>query len=136
MSADANVLGAVLTGQEEAILEDWVRLQLASAGRRADQIDERTLREQSRQFLSAFRSSWSSGGRDVDAPGWAEARQVLGDMARDRARMGFSPTETATFVFSLKQPLFARVQEAAGAASGMADQTWAINLILDRLGLW
>jgi hypothetical protein len=48
---------------------------------------------------------------------WAPVRDQLADVAKTRARRGFSASETATFVFSLKEPLFARLQ---GQLSGEA----------------
>ena len=33
-------------------------------------------------------------------------KEVLSSISRSRAAQGFSPSETAMFVFSLKQPLF------------------------------
>ena len=47
---------------------------------------------------------------DIDAPSFAPLREILADLSRTRALPGFSPTETATFILSLKQPLFARLR--------------------------
>jgi rsbT co-antagonist protein RsbR len=51
-------------------------------------------------------------------------------------RQGSTPRETATFVFSLKQPLFSRLQaEYRGDAEGLAREVWTATLLLDKLGL-
>ena len=39
--------------------------------------------------------------------GWSAVRELLGEFSRSRALQGFTPSETATFIFSLKEPLFA-----------------------------
>jgi rsbT co-antagonist protein RsbR len=63
-------------------------------------------------------------------------RDYLSALSRSRARAGFSPSETATFVFSLKQPLFVRLaQEFADDAAALPDAMWEVNVLLDRLGL-
>ena len=41
-------------------------------------------------------------------------RELLDDFSRDRAMQGYSPSETATFVFSLKQPLFELLRRELG----------------------
>jgi len=64
-------------------------------------------------------------------------RDFLGDVSRSRSTLGFTPTETATFVFSLKKPVFARLRtELARDATALADETWRVSELLDRLGLY
>ena len=62
---------------------------------------------------------------------------MLSDLSRARAAQGFSPSETATFVFSLKQPLFDVLrQEHDGQAATLTDELWTASSALDRLGLY
>ena len=50
---------------------------------------------------------------------------------------GFSPTETATFILSLKQPLFARLRDLLGAEpERLAAETLTISELIDALGLF
>jgi rsbT co-antagonist protein RsbR len=73
---------------------------------------------------------------DVTGPDWAEVRTFLETLSRSRAIQGFSSQETATFVFSLKKPLFARIRQVlVNDPKGLADQTWAVSEIVDKLGL-
>jgi len=61
----------------------------------------------------------------------------LDDIAKSRAQQGFSPAETATFIFSLKGPLFSRVRtEFANDPATMASVTWATSTLIDQLGLY
>ena len=49
---------------------------------------------------------------------------------------GFSPTETATFVFSLKKPIFAALRRAfASDAVRLNEETWLASTVLDKLGM-
>jgi rsbT co-antagonist protein RsbR len=49
----------------------------------------------------------------------------------------FSPTETATFVFSFKQPLFNALNRDKNLSpAALAQTAWAITLLLDELGLF
>jgi rsbT co-antagonist protein RsbR len=50
---------------------------------------------------------------------------------------GFSPSETASFVFSLKKPLFDRLRrEFSKDADALAELTWTATQLLDNLGLY
>jgi rsbT co-antagonist protein RsbR len=63
-------------------------------------------------------------------------RDFLSGLSRSRAEAGFSPSETATLVFSLKQPLLTRLsQECGDDAPGLIDVFWQTTALLDRLGL-
>jgi rsbT co-antagonist protein RsbR len=62
---------------------------------------------------------------------------VLEDFSRARATQGFSPSDTAVFVFSLKEPLFQMLRREIGSnADQLASQIWDITRLLDRLGLY
>jgi rsbT co-antagonist protein RsbR len=63
-------------------------------------------------------------------------RVMLEDVSRTRARQGFSSSEIAAFVFSLKRPVFAIVREELVGDSSMAKEMWAATELLDGLGLY
>jgi len=121
---------------EREILEQWVRSQADAVTRRPDLINEGTLREESRSFLQAFTEALQHGTADADGKEWNEVRALLERLSRTRAQKGFTPTETATFVFSLKEPLFARLRDQyASDPAGLAAETWRMSALLDKLGL-
>lgn len=134
------MLAEVLQRHESAILDDWLQLQNAARPARPDLISQEQLRDESRRFLGEFRKSLQSGGApDVDQQHWNGARDVLRELSHSRAAQGYSPSETATFVFSLKQPLFERISagmDEAGNDARLQDELWAANTILDKLGLF
>jgi rsbT co-antagonist protein RsbR len=129
---------SLLASQEKEVLADWIQNQLASTTVRGDLMKEAELREQSREFLSLLQKAVQSGSLDrIDEPHWAPVREFLQTISRSRAHQGFSPRETATFVFSLKQPLFARLRRELGNdAAALADETWVASEVIDRLGLY
>ena len=50
---------------------------------------------------------------------------------------GFSPGETASFVFSLKEPLFALLRrEFSHSADDLGQEIWTANRLIDKLGLY
>jgi rsbT co-antagonist protein RsbR len=61
---------------------------------------------------------------------------LLEEVSRARALRGFTPSQTALFVFSLKEPLFVLLREEIGSnADRLAAETWLASLLLDKLGL-
>ena len=128
----------ILDKHERELLTTWVESQLKSPGLRRDLIQESELREQARDFLRRLRDAAASAGiEDIDSKAWDPVREQLRVLSTERARRGFTPSETAMFVFSLKEPLFARLRQEIGSdTTVLAEETWVANVLLDRLGLF
>jgi rsbT co-antagonist protein RsbR len=137
MADPTSILQAILAEDEQRLLDDWVREQQNIGSLRRDLMSEVELRQQAAEFLSLFRTALARGG-SLEAAGadWEPVRDLLASMSRSRAVQGFSPSETATFVFSLKQPLFARLREREANPQELADANWTVTVLLDRLGLF
>lgn len=129
---------AVLREYESEILDEWLKLQLSSVARRPDLISEADLRRESSEFLSLIQKAVSQGNvGNIDAPEWKAVLEMLDGLSRSRGRAGFSPTETAAFVFSLKQPVFERLRAELGDdADAIARETWSADMLFDKLGLY
>ena len=129
-------LAAVLRQQEAKILHDWTGA--LQEVRRHGSPGSGDTHAQARGFLGAFAAAIrASTDPDLAGSEWDDVRALLSDLSRDRAVAGFSPTETATFVFSLKQPLFVALREAlADDSKRLSDELWAVSLMLDKLGLF
>ena len=135
--AQQHTLSAVLDEHEPDILRDWLAQQLATPGLRSEKLSRPQMEEQSRAFLSLLRTAIAAGGTDVAAGAYTPVRQHLADLSGERARQGYSPTETASFVFSLKQPLFTQLQtRLAQDPRRLAEEVWSISQALDQLGLY
>jgi rsbT co-antagonist protein RsbR len=133
-----SVLSTVLAEHEKTILQDWMRLQAEEGALESGQISRAELQEQSSRFLEAFRRAVQAGGVDeTRGTEWDAMRQLVGEISRSRVLQGFTPTQTAMFVFSLKQPIFEALRRQCGKdAEQLADEVWAATLVLDRLGLF
>lgn len=137
MADSASVIPAILADDEAALLDEWIGEQASAATGRRDLLSEVELRQQSGEFLSLFRRA-AENGRLEDPAGaeWEGVRDLLSRLSRSRALQGFSPAETAMFVFSLKRPLFDRLRARLPDADGLARETWTVSTLLDRLGLY
>jgi rsbT co-antagonist protein RsbR len=130
-----SALPSLISRNEKEILDEWVKLQVAAETHRSDLLTERDVRSESQRFLAATRVAIASG-TDIRTPEWTDVKTLLSEISQNRARQGFSPSETATFVLSLKQPLFSRIRtEMAKDPVALADATWAATTLLDKLGL-
>lgn len=105
-------------------------------GFRSDRISRSELTEQAGRFFSLFRAGVASGETDLQSEAWSGAREMLDSLSGSRARQGFSPSETAIFIFSLKEPLFERLRERLTQTDRQAPAIIEANALLDRLGLY
>ena len=128
----------VLLNQRNDIFQEWLQQQLSAPTRRADLISEAELRTESDSFLTALTGAVRAGNlSDIRAPEYKPVLEILARFSRSRGIQGFSPSETATFVFSLKQPLFSALRKSGGNESTeLVEDMWAVNVLLDKLGLY
>jgi len=127
----------VLDKHEAGILADWMKEQVAATTVRPDLLKEGELRAQSGRFLELLReASRGENITDIQGANWAPLREMLGELSRSRAIQGFTSSETATFVFSFKQPLFTRLRQSHDNLDGLAEDLWRATALLDKLGLY
>lgn len=131
-----NELAEIIAQNEEQIRSEWMR-DMSKSLQRSDLMSKTELEEQSRAVLNAVVEGVRiSGPTNLTAKGWSTARDLLQEISSSRARQGFSTTEVATFVLSLKQPLFSVIRrEQAKNQDKMFETVWAATEMLDRLAL-
>jgi rsbT co-antagonist protein RsbR len=129
-------LAGLFDKREQEIIDQWAEQQQAS-GRKLTAAEREQANRQSREFIRSLKSALqrnSSG--DVSGTEWAPVREFLIDLSSRRAKDGYTPRETASFVFSLKQPLFNALRnEFSSDPKAVADEIWLATLLIDELGL-
>ena len=135
--AEANLAG-IIEHHENDLLNEWIERQMVSLQRLRELISEAELRTDSRNLLSVLREALASmAGDDLSRSEWSKTRDLLTDLSHRRAVRGFTPGETATFVFSLKQPLFERMTKDLGdSPQALMQRIWSASTLLDKLGLY
>ena len=115
------------------LLSDWkAELRTAVSDSR---ISGAALETQAGELLGLL-SAAAAHGLDISTADWRPVREYLESVSRSRAIQGFSAQETATFIFSLKKPLFKRVRRLlASDPAALADETWAVSEFVDALGM-
>jgi len=129
-------LTEAISSHESSILEEWIK-DMSGATRRADLLKDSDLRAQCAQLLKLLKHGVESGNFDLESPSWQGAREMLADLSRSRAQQGFTPTETAIFVLSMKKPLFAVLRDSlASDPNALAAELWSTTQLVDSLGLY
>jgi rsbT co-antagonist protein RsbR len=130
-----SVLPQILKRDEQSLLREWVS-ELSAAGPRSPGANG-GIDRQCAEFLSLLQAAAATADlNNVLAAEWEGVREFLNDFSRDRAQQGFTPTQTATFILSLKKPLFSRLrQELSEKPEALADEIWTATEMLDGLGL-
>jgi rsbT co-antagonist protein RsbR len=134
----ASRLPAIVEQHQKEILAEWLSNQMTSGTWRAGRIQEAQLREESQRFLVLLTSAIQQGVEfDSRSGQWADVREFLGELSRSRATQGFTPSQVATFVFSLKQSVFKRSTESLQSEPHLLAATlWEATILLDALGLY
>jgi rsbT co-antagonist protein RsbR len=129
-------LAEVLDKHEQQIAKGWLERQ-ASNMRRLSGAEQQEATRQSREFLKAVKTAaQGDGAGDVSSPTWNPVREFLTDFSSARAKGGYTSSETASFIFSMKQPLFEALRSEIGNDSEtLASETWRATELLDSLGL-
>lgn len=125
----------ILKTYEADLLSEWSEELLATNTRRG-LIKEAELKEECREFLNLLRTAAQEGNlTNIQTTQWRDVREMLGSISRSRSQKGFTPTETAAFVFSFKQPLFKRLRQELLDPVELGEAIWQATTLLDQLGL-
>jgi rsbT co-antagonist protein RsbR len=124
-----------LKGNQSSLLAEWTKGLEASGATR--NLKEQDLKQQTSDFLQLIISGLENGnGQNLATPGWEEIRQYLERLSHSRALLGQDSHQTANFIFALKGPLFALLQNRyQDNPALLAEQLWEISELLDALGM-
>lgn len=125
----------IVKKNEDAILSAWIE-EMVKGIRRTDLMTDTELKQQARELLALFAKAAESSS-EADSEAFLQTREFLRDIARSRMDQGFTPSETALFVLSLKRPIFDALREALkGNPADLVNEVWTSGNLLDRLALF
>jgi rsbT co-antagonist protein RsbR len=125
---DGRRLLASLLDDEQALLDRWLR---AASVHLQGQAAADEIQRSFRDLLGSLKKAVLTAGMNLGDEAYGEARALLSELSRDRARRGFTPSETAVSVFSLKDALFElAIESGQPPATLIAASRW-----VDALGL-
>ena len=129
-------LASILEQHGDEIRSEWMR-EMSGSTRRSDLIKDSEVQGQCSRFIQLLTQAVSAAGVNFQSGAYDAMRDMLGDISRSRAIQGFSPKETATFVFSMKRPFFTAIREELSKdPAAMALELWNATELLDSLGLY
>ena len=131
----SNLLGAIQKNRE-SLLQDWLK-RLKAAVQRRDLISDRELETQAAEILSTLAEvPQGTTLEDFNAPGWQPLKAMLASLSASRAASGFTPSETAVFILSLKPSLFGLAREQrSNNADELFSEVVKVNDFVDKLAL-
>ena len=129
-------LPEIIRQHEGEINANWLK-EMTSAVRRTDLLSEKQLQSECKELLSALVAGAESGDLSrLDNRAWEPAKELLQSISASRAQAGFSPSETSTFVLSLKRPVFESIRKELGnKADELFNEIWNATLLIDKLSM-
>jgi rsbT co-antagonist protein RsbR len=119
----------VLETDPDAIVAEWTEIVATSLRGRVSRAEVRAeLAEIFTALLTGIRTDGATASANSEA--YSELRALLSELSRGRARQGFSPRETASSVFALRQVLGRRLGDDIVLADFVA-----FSDLIDDLGL-
>ena len=101
----------VLQKQRKNVLEQWLNNLLADPNLREDLMSNDDLKSQSEELLDLFIDALNDESiENSQSEAFDKVNEVLAGISISRARQGFSPRETGTYILSLKRALIQVLQ--------------------------
>ncbi|MEV4703515.1 STAS domain-containing protein [Actinoplanes sp. NPDC049316] len=123
----------LLKGHEDAIVAFWTDAVAASLRGRLSHAE---LHRQTSELQRGFQSAFGGGAQDVGDEAAAELRAQLSELSSARARQGFTATETAISVFTLKDAVLHVLDQGEGTDAAALREYVAFSAFVDRAGLF
>jgi rsbT co-antagonist protein RsbR len=137
MSEGKPRLAEILKAHEDDLAAQWIKELKSGGSSKENRISESELFGQVKDFINLLVPV--AGLADVShthRAEWAAISEFLEAISLSRVLQGFTSDETATFIFSFKKPLFARLRAELGRdTDAFADNVWLATQLLDKMGL-
>lgn len=130
-------ISKLLQKKRKQILEQWMNIQLTDENLREDLMSNEELRTQSEELLDSLVQTVNNRNiEDVQSSDFDAATEILSGISITRARQGYSPRETAIYVFSLKDAILQILQEEIkNDPASLYALTIKIGRLIDSFGV-
>jgi len=127
----------LLSTRRDEILNIWIKERLESEDFREELVSKNELRQQSQQIVEMLAHALrESDAADFDNPMFDELRAFLNEISRQRAIKGYTPSENATYILSLRNVVLAILAEDfEGDTVTLVREMDHFTRLLDRMGL-
>ena len=126
----------ILSTKQNEVLELWMKQQLKDVGLREDLMSSNDLKKESEELLNALLGVIKKDNfDDTNSKEYDKISEVLAGISLSRVKNGFSPRETAYFVFSLKDALISVLEKSINDPKVLITEVLNISRLIDGLGL-
>jgi rsbT co-antagonist protein RsbR len=127
----------LLQKRKKNILEQWMKNQLRDESLREDLMSNDDLRNQSEELLDSLLKTINEQNlRTPASSDFETVYEVLSGISITRARQGYSPRETGTYVLSLKEALLQTLQlELKDDINALYEATELVNKLIDHFSV-
>lgn len=123
---------SVIRSKHKLILETWIKYQLSHDGLREDLMSNEDLRVQSDELLQSLGDILTDENiNDPRSEAFEPVIDILDSISISRAKQGFSPRETGTYVLGLKEALLNVLQQEIKDPQELLMQSTKISRIID-----
>ncbi|GAB3510094.1 STAS domain-containing protein [Spirosoma knui] len=130
-------LVGILRQKKKQILTLWMKNQLADSGLRDDLMSNDDLRTQSEELLDTLLEVLTDESLAMlNNQAFGPLFDLLSGISFSRARQGFTPRETGTYIFSLKDALLDVVQQERKDSRQLLTDILQISKLVDNLGIF
>lgn len=127
-------MAEVLKKHQQEVLKLWVEQIMISGARLVKTIGEETVKMFARDFLTSLTGALASG-EDIETEAYKEVRAIIEKLSTNTAEKEIPPSETATFVFSLKEAILPMLQVYYQKDEKLNKMIWTLNRLIDKLGI-
>lgn len=130
-------ISKLLQKKKKQVLEQWMNNQLSDESLRDDLMSNEELRGQSEELLDVLVKTVNDRNlTDTQSSDFDPVIEILSGISIMRARQGFSPRETGTYVFSLKDALLQVLQdEIKNDPMTLYTQSLRVSKLIDSFGV-
>ncbi|WP_426514307.1 STAS domain-containing protein [Dactylosporangium sp. McL0621] len=125
-------LSALLRSHENDVLQRWA--EIAARSLRGRLTEAELVRQVREVYVALMGMLEGAGDGELAGAGSSESRAALGELSRSWARQGFTPTETANLVFTIKEVMLS-LSESDDSDQVPVDFL-VLSLVVDEMGLY
>ena len=127
----------LLSTRRDEILNIWIKERLESEDFREELISKKELRQQSQQIVEMLAGALQEAeDADFSHAAFDELRAFLNEISRQRAVKGYTPSENATYILSLRNVVLTLLAEDFdGDTVTLVREMDQFTRLLDKMGL-
>jgi len=122
-----------LQSNSKNITERWLQLQANEEGDFAEALSEEQKTEAAELVTNLLKSLNETSLEDPDSDAFSKVKESLGILSLSRARQGYSPRETATYILRLKEAMLETLSTEITDVKELYDNSLKISKILDNV---